>query len=150
MSNAYGPCASSDDVLQFIEDFVHQGPEFSMKSVFSHGGCYWFASTLCKRFYNIEKCNTILMYSPVLNHFAAFIETEWFDGQSLLSSMFDVKGRVLTFPEDCWVAWTVYKEKEPYDALSVIHNCVMQDGTWEQPEGTTESEAREEIREQGL
>lgn len=144
MSNAYGPCASSDDVLQFIEDFVHQGPEFSMKSVFSHGGCYWFARVLCDCF-DTNEYGCFLMYSPVLNHFAAFIETEQFNGQ-VQSSVFDITGRIELAPEEHWVSWTKYKHKDPFDALRVLHNCVQLQGDWMSDPEMTEEEAVERLR----
>lgn len=131
------------DVLAFIKRVTNVGPEYTIMSLASSGFCYWFAKMQVEVFKR-DDTDAFLMYDPVDNHFAAYIDTDLSDG-TITSSMFDVRGHVTYDPRHNWMSWIKYRRWEPFDALRVIHNTIMFEDDWEEDQEMTEDEAQKKI-----
>lgn len=88
-----------DVVLQFIDCFSEA------RDMFLHGGCYWFAEILHKRF------RAPIYYNQIQNHFAVVIDGKAYDASGVISN-------------SGFIPWKAYKRYDKYDYKRVVRDCV--------------------------
>lgn len=92
------------EVLGFIKHFQNPGTI----ATFTEGCCYWFARILCERFRNDSP---IMMYDPVMNHFAALIR----------GHIYDVTGEIY---EEGFVVWDEYEKLDELESGRIERYCI--------------------------
>lgn len=91
------------DVEEFISHF-----NFS----YGDGNCFWFAFILFTRFSPVCRCD--IMYNPIDNHFATWINGCLYDGTGKISL------------NEEWITWKEFLLTDPLELRRIYRDCIFQ------------------------
>lgn len=101
---------TQEEVLSFIKHFSSYGED--VINCFSNGNCYWFARILKDRFSKYYS-STDIIYHPVENHFATYIDGDIYDITGIINDT------VLN-----WYSWPYYKYIDSTHAHRLRRDCI--------------------------